>query len=359
MAIFKVLDVWRVSPNEPAYYRVLVGGDTVKYFVVDEPADGRFDYHETQHLAFEAVPDGDWTLAHLAHAQDNKLVIASVEKKRLPDVADAWYPAKINLQSLGKPVDPVWADDMFYVGFPWAATFNGPPGHDVPRVLAVWEQWYHHPSYSLTPEIQNRGLIDGHDIAPRFVGHLTENGDRIIGYLVESVDARPASIGDLAACRAVLQRLHSLGLAHGRLRRDNFLILENGHALLKDFFLSHRTNDQSILDAEMAKVEEALATPLLEETDDSHIPPELIEQLEQIRKRDGGMHPVIQWEAMKEGRITITQEEHRALLDILWHEGGQRWMDEHMEHALRCREANGGRWYPMSYLHVPCARLVD
>jgi hypothetical protein len=104
MASFKVLDVWRPIPSELAYYRVLIGNDTIKYFVVDEPKPGRFPYSDTQHLAFDTVPEGGWTIAHLAHSEKDKLVLLSVETRRLPDIAESWHQVKIDLQSLGDPM---------------------------------------------------------------------------------------------------------------------------------------------------------------------------------------------------------------------------------------------------------------
>ncbi len=41
--------------------------------------------------------------------------------------------------------------------------------------------------------------------------------------------------------------------------RDNFFVLENGDALLKDFFRSYETHDWAVFDKEMAEVEKALA----------------------------------------------------------------------------------------------------
>lgn len=347
MASFEVLDVWRPIPTELAYYRVLIRPDIIKYFVVDKPSPERFPYEKVQHLAFSTVPEGDWTIAHLAHNEENKLVIESVESKRLPDITEGWHPVRIDLQSLGVPLlDPSEADSM-YQGYSTVDTFQAPPGLDVPRVLALWETWYYHPVSTLTRESQYRKLIQGQGIAPRFLGHLTENGSRIIGFMLESVNARPATINDLVACRTVLQKLHDLGIAHGNVIRDNFLILDGGNALLKGFFDSYQTSDRAVLDEELAMIEKALVQPLLDE-DDEGVDEDMSRQLHEIRERDDGIHPVVLWEAQKEGRITITSEEHRALLDMLWYEGGQLWMDEHMEHALRCREANNGRWYPMS-----------
>lgn len=74
-------------------------------------------------------------------------------------------------------------------------------------------------------------LLEGSGLAPRFLGHIHENG-RIIGFLLERIEGRPASIQDLGICETALGRLHQLGYLHGDANRFNFLIAEEGVKLL-------------------------------------------------------------------------------------------------------------------------------
>jgi hypothetical protein len=67
-------------------------------------------------------------------------------------------------------------------------------------------------------------LIDGQGIAPKFFAHVTENRNRVIGYIVEIVKARRATIADLPSCRDVSSKLHNLGIAHGSLHDIDFLV---------------------------------------------------------------------------------------------------------------------------------------
>ncbi|KAL4917598.1 hypothetical protein BDW62DRAFT_201623 [Aspergillus aurantiobrunneus] len=88
--------------------------------------------------------------------------------------------------------------------------------------------------------------IDGYDIGPRFLGHLTE-GDRVIGFLTERItNAQHAGPGDLAACQQVLGRLHQLGIRHGDINRFNFLI-RGSEAVLIDFDSAMKCDDQDAL----------------------------------------------------------------------------------------------------------------
>jgi hypothetical protein len=193
-------------------------------------------------------------------------------------------------------------------------------------------------------------LIQGEGIATRFLGHLTENNGRVIGYMLEPAAARLAGIEDLEACQVVLRKLHNLGIAHGYIDRRYFLILENGNrALLQGFHSSFKTSDQKLFAKEMADVEKALQKPWPKNTPWSELEPwvyEVQDLLQELHERDGGIHPVLDWGIKNEIRATVTKKEHWALLED-FQKMGCRWTDKNMKDALECRQRNGGRWYPL------------
>ncbi|BDD61734.1 hypothetical protein MAP00_006762 [Monascus purpureus] len=77
-------------------------------------------------------------------------------------------------------------------------------------VVAKFARFYWEIQY-LENETTAYQWIDGHDIGPRFLGHLVEDG-RVIGVLIERVrNARHAGIEDLEVCQKALSRLHSWG----------------------------------------------------------------------------------------------------------------------------------------------------
>lgn len=51
-------------------------------------------------------------------------------------------------------------------------------------------------------ETEAYSWLEGHGIRPRFLGHLKEE-DRIIGFLLEKVQGRHATIQDLVGCEEV------------------------------------------------------------------------------------------------------------------------------------------------------------
>jgi hypothetical protein len=74
------------------------------------------------------------------------------------------------------------------------------PGHH--RTIAVVMEWDPHHMGGMIAESETYERIDGMDIGPKFLAHLTENGDRVIGYLREKLPAgsRSAMIEDVKAC---------------------------------------------------------------------------------------------------------------------------------------------------------------
>ncbi|KAL2175529.1 uncharacterized protein P884DRAFT_286563 [Thermothelomyces heterothallicus CBS 202.75] len=66
------------------------------------------------------------------------------------------------------------------------------------------------------------------DVAPKLIGYVFEESpNRVVGFLVESVEGRVANVADLEECRKALEKLHNL-VVHGDLCRYNIIITTNG-----------------------------------------------------------------------------------------------------------------------------------
>jgi hypothetical protein len=154
--------------------------------------------------------------------------------------------------------------------------------------------------------------IEGYGIGPRCLAHVTENGERVCGYMLESLPARGATIDDLEACQAVLAKLHGLKIVYGNLSSQSFLVLDD-RVLLHGFGGSFLTDNESPLESEMASVEDILRRG---SRSTQHISQELWAKIRAISQRDDGIHPEVIREAAEYGKITIT-EEHKGLLRIL------------------------------------------
>ncbi|KAL3456049.1 hypothetical protein BJX64DRAFT_52838 [Aspergillus heterothallicus] len=92
--------------------------------------------------------------------------------------------------------------------------------------------------------------LEGTELAPRFLGHVHEEG-RVVGFLLENVPGRPATIEDFDICRETVLKFHRFGLVHGDLNRFNFIV-HQGKAMLIDFTMSTECHDRlEAMDAEL------------------------------------------------------------------------------------------------------------
>jgi serine/threonine protein kinase len=122
-------------------------------------------------------------------------------------------------------------------------------------IIAKFARFEWEIGYYIT-ETQVYSWINGSNIGPEFLGYLTEEG-RVIGFLIEHVEGRHATISDLPACEAVVRRLHRLHILHRDLNKHNFLISERG-AVLIDFETAERSDDSEAMEAELRGLEEQL-----------------------------------------------------------------------------------------------------
>lgn len=89
-----------------------------------------------------------------------------------------------------------------------------------PEVIGIWA-WQPDHAHGIADESHVYSIIQARDpgLAPRFFAHITDNGTRVIGFLLERIaDAREAGPADLEKCKDTLSRLHALGIAYGRRR---------------------------------------------------------------------------------------------------------------------------------------------
>ncbi|PWY93414.1 hypothetical protein BO94DRAFT_582798 [Aspergillus sclerotioniger CBS 115572] len=85
---------------------------------------------------------------------------------------------------------------------------------------------------NLYRQIQLYEELQGTGIAPEYLGNIIE-GARVIGFHLEKVEGREASVEDLPARRAVLQRFHKkLDRAHGDVHRRHSIVQKKGVKLI-------------------------------------------------------------------------------------------------------------------------------
>jgi predicted Ser/Thr protein kinase len=226
------------STRDDSHFRIRIG-NKVKYVVV---APGTLTSDELFLPLYSLPPlpynEDDWTVAHVSRRAGDKKLETSLERRQLRGVKEIWHPEMIDCLSLVRT-------ERLTVNTSGCIRKDQPA--PCPALVAKiarfeWE----------IPRIEHETrvyrLLQHTDIAPRFLGHIHEQG-RVIGFLLEKLEGHSASIGHLSQCEEVLGRLHGLGLLHGDINRYNFVVGQ-GWTKMIDFEKSQETRDEGLLNAE-------------------------------------------------------------------------------------------------------------
>jgi hypothetical protein len=232
--------------NTPSYYRMLVNKKHFKYITIEPKI------YEADDLCFPPIllsklppfPAGDWNYGRISQAAENPTTFfAETSRKHFPSITPLWHANSYDYLSF-KIGQRLRAN--VYVAS--SSQFKKP-------IIAKFARFEWEIGYYIT-ETQVYSWINGSNIGPEFLGYLTEEG-RVIGFLIEHVKGRHATISDLPACEAVVRRLHGLHILHRDLNKHNFLISERG-AVLIDFETAERSDDSEAIEAELRGLEEQL-----------------------------------------------------------------------------------------------------
>ncbi|KAM0271385.1 hypothetical protein ACHAQH_009121 [Verticillium albo-atrum] len=103
-------------------------------------------------------------------------------------------------------------------------------------------------------------LLEGSGLVPRFLAYVHESG-RIVGFLLEKLEGRPASFQDLSVCETALGKLYERGLVYGDVNRYNFVVTEEGVKLVDFERFQENASPKS-----MSKELESLRAELVDES---------------------------------------------------------------------------------------------
>lgn len=205
-------------------YRVQIGSE-VKYLII---SPGTFD-RDTLSLPIESLPplpyNEKWTTAHISRHKISKDLEYTLSDRRLAGINNQWHRLSIDCLSLEK------TKQLTAMVFEAVSHSCVTTHHDLQPTIIVKIARFEWELPRIEQETRAYQLLEGSEIGPRFLGHVHENG-RIIGFILEKLEGRPASFSDLSSCEAAVRNLHRLGLLHGDVNRYNFLITEEGVKLL-------------------------------------------------------------------------------------------------------------------------------
>ncbi|KAK2608800.1 hypothetical protein QQS21_002657 [Conoideocrella luteorostrata] len=243
------------SGKSNSYFRVLANA-LVKYIVI---APGAMDAESLDDMPLNFAnilpplpyDDSSWTTAYISRDSSSGQLHSSLSRLQLKGVEDFWHPNTIDFQQLERvqSLSPLTQECKWIT--------QEPHFYDS-RVLMIakmarfdWE----------IPHIQREtkiySLLEGTGIAPRFLGHIQEQG-RIIGILLEKVIGRHAGIEDFQMCRTALKSLHELGISHGDCNRYNFIVGVDNKVTLVDFEKSIVGANKDAMEFEISKLNEEL-----------------------------------------------------------------------------------------------------
>lgn len=227
-------------------YRFLVDGKHVKYVTIEAGALPAETHRSSGPDVLRVIPEfppGDWTKGCVSKCNSTgKPVFSSISSDKLPAVESVWNPIIVDhlelktvtrlRQNIYKVSHVLFKEPVIFklANFPW----------QIPSVEA---------------ETRAYEWIQDEDIGPRFLGHVAEGG-RVIGFLIENIaEGSPATLDDSEACRTALTKFHLLGLKHGDVNRDNFLVHRpEGKVWLIDFEATRKCDEQELLQAEKARL---------------------------------------------------------------------------------------------------------
>lgn len=195
-------------------------------------------------------------MAHISRDPATSELKTALQSIKLAGVREIWHLTSINCLELSRQRQLTVA--AFEARCPSLNLVASPTSAmEVIAKIARFEWEILH----IEQETRAQKNLENSGIAPRFLGHIHEHG-RVMGFVLEKVEGRPAMIEDLSCCRSVLQRLHDHSLVHGDTNKYNFIVHDD-KVLLISFEKSQFCPD----DAESMQNEvESLRGQLMKET---------------------------------------------------------------------------------------------
>lgn len=235
-------------------YRLRIG-NSVKYLIIPPKTFDR----DTLSFPVQSLPSlpwhDEWTVAHISRDETSSDLKTSLSNRTLARVKCQWHHTLVDCLELEK-IKLLTAMTFEAVSHSILPIISQSPGTPIIAKIARFE-WE---IPRIERETRAYQLLEGSGLAPRFLGHIHENG-RIIGFLLETIEGRPASIQDLGICETTLKKLHGLGFLHGDTNRYNFLVTEEGVKLLDFEHLQENASPESI-----CKELESLRLELMEDS---------------------------------------------------------------------------------------------
>ncbi|KAK4119312.1 hypothetical protein N657DRAFT_674964 [Parathielavia appendiculata] len=190
-------------------------GHHVRYLVIKP---GTFDRNALSFpLGFlPPLPyEAEWTVAHISRDATDGNLRTSFSNRALAGVNCRWHNLLIDYLGLEKSKQ--FTATAFEATVPPGVL---PLGQTTRAAVTAKIARFEWEVPRIEQETKAYQLLEGSVLAPRFLAHVHEKG-RVIGFLLEKLEGRPASAPDLSAFQAAGEKLHGLGRLHGAMNRYN------------------------------------------------------------------------------------------------------------------------------------------
>lgn len=200
-------------------------GNSVKYLVISPRTFDR----DTLSFPVQSLPSlpwyDEWAVAHISRDETGGDLRTSISNRTLSGVKCQWHHTLVDCLELEK------TQSLTAMTFEAVSRSTPPIIFPSPATIIAKIARFEWEIPRIERETRAYQLLEGSGLTPRFLGHIHEHG-RIMGFLLEKIEGRPASIQDLGVCETALEKLHELGFLHGDANRYNFLVTERGVKLL-------------------------------------------------------------------------------------------------------------------------------
>jgi hypothetical protein len=306
MPVLSILDARVHDSDRDGFIRILVS-DIIKYIVVDSKTFPCSFTPARKKLLVELpdIPLGDWTTIRLTrNASDHVLSFHSAERVELPGIQTIWHSKQIDF------LDLALTKSFTYHVYEATIKSDASSAHEFPSVMIAKFARFPGGIERYTGENEIYSKIERLDIAPRFLGYITENngiGSRVIGYLLEKIEGRPVtSLADIPLCRSVLEKFHkATGHIHGDAHHRNFMIrLDGSAAVTFDFEFAWEEEEES---EEMAEDLELLERIMKEDEQAKLEIGEIRWQEQVLIERMARMAPVSEEEELRRDELGVDE----------------------------------------------------
>ncbi|KAI0424119.1 hypothetical protein F5Y09DRAFT_348044 [Xylaria sp. FL1042] len=228
-------DKGRSGVSDPTRCVFLADDGSLKWVAVNAgvfPGAWSLSPKKASRLVFPPFPAGNWNLGQIRRLEDGEVGFSQTFKVPIKGISKkccSWHPTKIEFNEL----EDITYTDKRLDGRIFNAKHPLFEGKNLFVKIDPWSSYC--AKKAMATETKAYQLLEGLEIAPKFLGHVTCDG-AIIGFILEMVEgAQTTKKEDESARIEAVKKLHAVGITHGCAHHGNFLKVGQDKMLIIDF----------------------------------------------------------------------------------------------------------------------------